>query len=127
MSSEISDAPGMRMYYEGSLSYGIYAFIWFGLIAVAVTLWRLSRETTSRYEKYVLLVAWGIVPPIWFLVEYYFIFMPYGAKHSFQFFEYSQSVAAKVWAAVFALITISLYKDREKGNEENKAKKQETD
>ena len=51
----------------------------------------------------------------------------YGAKHSFQFFEYGQSVAAKVWAAVFALITISLYKDREKENEENKAKKQETD
>jgi hypothetical protein len=53
--------------------------------------------------------------------------MPYGAKHSFQFFEYGQNVAAKVWAAVFALITISLYKDREKENEENKAKKQETD
>lgn len=110
-----------------SLSYGIYAFIWFGLIAVAVTLWRLSRESTSRYEKYVLLVAWGILPPIWFLVEYFFIFMPYGAKDSFQFFDYGQNVAAKVWVAVFALISISLYKDREKENEENKAKKHEAD
>ena len=127
MSSEISDAPGMRMYYEGSLLYGIYAFIWFGLLAVAVTLWRLSREDTSRYEKYVLLAAWGILPPIWFLVEYFFIFMPYGAKHSFQFFEYGQDVASKVWAAVFALISISLYKDSEKENEENKAKKQGTE
>ena len=120
MPSEISDAPGMRMYYEGSLSYGIYAFIWLGLIAVAVTLWRLSRESTSRYEKIVLLVAWGLVPPIWFLVEYFFIFIPYGTKDSFQFFEYGQNVAAKVWAAVFALISFSLYKDMEKEKEDNK-------
>ncbi|MBL1264048.1 hypothetical protein [Candidatus Methylomicrobium oryzae] len=117
-----NDAPGMRMVYEGPLQIGIYAFIFFGLFAVAVTLWILYKQDTLR-SKYLLLVAWGILPPVWFVVEYFFIFLPYGAPGSFGFFQYGQDIASKLWAGVFALISIDLYKASEKAKE---ARKRET-
>lgn len=117
-----NDAPGMRMVYEGSLQVGIYAFIFFGLLALAVTLWVLYKQDTLR-TKYLLLVAWGILPPVWFVVEYFFIFLPYGAPGSFGFFQYGQDIASKLWAAMFALISIDLYKASEKAKE---ARKRET-
>lgn len=103
------DVPGSRMIYEGSLQLGIYIFIFFGLVAVAVTLRILYKDNTLK-TKYYLLVAWGILPPVWFVAEYFFIFLPYGAEGSFNFFQYGQTIASKLWAAVFALISIDLYK-----------------
>jgi hypothetical protein len=118
------DAPGLRMIYEGSLQTGIYALIFFGLFAVAVTLRVLYKQEALK-TKYLLLVAWGILPPVWFVVEYFFIFLPYGAPGSFGFFQYGQDIAAKLWAAVFALISIDLYKSSEKAKKAKKAAKNE--
>ncbi|MGZ8165369.1 MAG: hypothetical protein ACXWTK_08400 [Methylobacter sp.] len=114
-----NDAPGFRMVYEGAMRDGIYGFIIFGLLAVAVTLWLLYKKNTLR-TKYLLLVIWGIFPPVWFVVEYFFIFLPYGVKGSFAFFQYGQDIASKLWAAVFALISIDLYKSSEKEKAEKK-------
>ncbi len=109
MSIETKDEPGFRIIYDSMLSEGINVFIYFGLLAVSITLWRLIAKNVSQTEKYLLLGAWGILPPIWFLVEYFFIFLPYGIKGSFDYFQYGQNVASKVWAAIFALISVSLY------------------
>jgi hypothetical protein len=114
-----NDAPGFRMVYEGAMRDGIYGFIIFGLLAVAATLWLLYKKNTLR-TKYLLLVIWGIFPPVWFGVEYFFIFLPYGVKGSFAFFQYGQDIASKLWAAVFALISIDLYKSSEKEKAEKK-------
>jgi hypothetical protein len=114
-----NDAPGFRMVYEGAMRDGIYGFIIFGLLAVAATLWLLYKKNTLR-TKYLLLVIWGIFPPVWFVVEYFFIFLPYGVKGSFAFFQYGQDIASKLWAAVFALISIDLYKSSEKEKAEKK-------
>ncbi len=114
-----NDAPGFRMAYEGSLLDGIYVLILFGLLSVVATLWILYKKNTLR-SKYVLLVIWGIFPPMWFVIEYFFIFMPYGVKGSFAFFQYGQDIASKLWGAVFALISIDLYKTKEKEKADNK-------
>lgn len=114
-----NDAPGFRMAYEGSLLDGVYVLILFGLLSVVATLWILYKKNTLR-SKYVLLVIWGIFPPMWFVIEYFFIFMPYGVKGAFAFFQYGQDIASKLWGAVFALISIDLYKTREKEKADNK-------
>jgi len=49
------------------------------------------------------------LPPLWFMLEYFYIFLPYGITGSFNFFQYGQSVASKVLAAIVALISVSLY------------------
>lgn len=114
MSIETKDEPGLRMVYDGLLADGVNIFIFFGLLSVAITIWRLVAKDVTQTEKYLLLGAWGILPPVWFLVEYFFIYLPYGVKGSFNYFQYGQSVASKVWAAVFALISVSLYSSKAK-------------
>lgn len=114
MPFEAKDEPGSRLIYDGMLAVGIKGFIFFGLLSVAITLWQLTAKNTTQREKYLLLGAWGILPPIWFLVEYFFIYLPYGVKGSFSFFQYGQDVASKLWAAIFGLISIALYTSREK-------------
>ncbi len=114
MPIETKDEPGLRIVYDGMLATGINVLICFGLASVVYTIWRLTVKDASQTEKYILLGAWGILPPVWFLVEYFYIFLPYGIKGSFNYFQYGQSVAAKVWAAVFALISVSLYSGKGK-------------
>lgn len=115
-----NDAPGMRAIYENNVQGFINIFIAFGLFAVVVTLWILYQKNTSLKYKYLLLIAWGILPPTWFLVEYFFLFLPNGLPNSFDFFKYGQDVASKVWGVIFALISIDLYKN--KGNDTDKSK-----
>jgi hypothetical protein len=114
-----NDVPGFRMIYEESMLNGIYGLIIFGLLSVVATLWILYKKNTLR-TKYLLLVVWGIFPPVWFVIEYFFIFLPYGVKGSFAFFQYGQDIASKLWAAVFALISIDLYKTNEKEKADKK-------
>lgn len=127
MATTASDSPGFRVIYEGELAYGINGFIIFGLIATVVTLVYLLRENTTRRQKQLLLAAWVVIPPCWFLVEYFFLYLPRGSEGSFGFFQYGQNVASKVWAAVSALITASLFTDRDKKEESAEEKKTETD
>lgn len=114
MPIESKDEPGLRMVYDGLLAEGINLFIYFGLLSVAITLWRVTAKDVTQKEQYLLLGAWGILPPVWFLVEYFFVYLPYGVKGSFNYFQYGQGVAAKVWGAVFALISVSIYNSKGK-------------
>lgn len=126
MTTLASDAPGSRIIYEGALATGVDLLIYCGVAAVVVTMWLLSRKQTTSRDKYLLLVFWGILPPLWFLLEYFYLFLPHGVAGSNNFFQYGQSVASKVWAAVFALISISLYADKQ-ADDKKKAKGGEAD
>lgn len=124
MTTTASDNPGFRLVYEGGLAHGITALIFFGLFSTVVTLWYLWRPATTRHQKKLLLVAWGVIPPTWFLVEYFFLYLPFGLPDSFGYFQYGQNVASKLWAAVFALISIALYTEKDKGDEKKPARKE---
>ena len=126
MATTASDSPGFRVIYGGEVAYCVNGFIFFGLIATIVTLVYLLRENTTHRQKQLLLAAWVVIPPRWFLVEYYFLYLPRGSEGSFGFFQYGQTVASKVWAAVSALITASLFSDRDKHEANATEKKTET-
>jgi hypothetical protein len=125
MSIPAEDQPGMRIYYDGDSFYFIYLLIIFGLIAVAVTLYKLSNPHTTQKEKYLLLVAWAVIPPIWFVLEYFCLFLPYGVENSFKYFDYGQNVASKLWGAVSALIILVIYKDAEKEKKESQERQKD--
>ena len=114
MLAEAKDEPDFRTIYEGLTAIGVNVFIVFGLLSIVVTLWKLAQENTTQTDRYLLLFAWGILPPMWFVIEYFFVFLPYGVKGSFGFFQYGQNIASKLWAAVFAIISIAMYKDKNK-------------
>lgn len=113
MSAE--DSPGSRVIYEGALEHLILALILFGVFAIFLTLWHLFRKDLPVIQKYRLLVAWAIIPPAWFVLEYFLVFLPHGVKGSLPYFEYGQGIAAKLWAAMVALISVVLYTDKDKG------------
>ena len=130
MSLRADDSPGIRMYYEGDLMNVVDGFILFGLVAAVITLYKLLSHRTTQREKYMLLVGWAIIPPLWFVIEYYFVFLPHGVENSFKYFDYGQSVASKLWGAVSALTAMVLYKDNEtekKEKLEEKAKEEQQD
>lgn len=112
MPIEANDEPGSRIVYDGMLFTGVNLLIGFGIVCIIITIWRLTTKDTSQAEKYLLLGAWGILPPVWFMLEYFYIFLPYGIKGSFNFFQYGQSIAQKVWGAIFALISVSIYRGK---------------
>lgn len=63
----------------------------------------------------VVLVLWMLVPPIWFLLEYTFLFptvYPEAKEDALNAFKYQQDLASKIWlAAVSALLILYFSKD----------------
>jgi len=106
----MNDSPGFRAYYPEYLQIIIACLSVFAVIYLAYTLWLLARKTTTKKIKITLLVSWIIIPPLWFYAEYFLIFIPHGLTGTFEFFKYGQDVASKLWAAVVATISLSLYK-----------------
>jgi len=64
-----------------------------------------------------MLIAWTVVPPIWFWYEYWFIYLK--GYHSdetvpenFELFKYGQDVSAKIWLAIVSsALVIFFWKD----------------
>lgn len=128
MNSTTCDAAETFMYYEENLTL-IKFLILLGLVFLVATLWLLLKDKIqikdAHYKdillnKYSLLVLWAIVPPTWFVIEYFFIFLPNSNEESFKYLSYGQSVASKLWAAMSALITLIIYKDKQESERKDK-------
>jgi hypothetical protein len=73
---------------------------------------------TKIYQA-VVIVAWTLVPPIWFLLEYTFLFPRTCLnldkdtyKDKLDRFKYQQDLASKIWLAVVsALLILYFWKD----------------
>jgi len=58
----------------------------------------------STWSRAVVAVCWTLVPPAWFLFEYYVIFPRWGDESRLGEFKYGQSLSAKFWAGVLVLL-----------------------
>jgi hypothetical protein len=57
----------------------------------------------------VVLVAWVLVPPLWFSFEYTFCFLPgrlYCAGVDFEKYKYDQDLTSKAWVAVSSTLLL---------------------
>lgn len=63
----------------------------------------------SRREKTIFFVLWTIIPPLYFFVEWFFIFPTWGRNDSdaLEAFKQGQSVARNMWAGFVALFGAS--------------------
>lgn len=68
-----------------------------------------------KKRQLAVLVGWTLVPPLWFLVEFFFIYNPrfgHTPPTDFELFKYSQDLSAKTWLAVSsALLVLYFGKD----------------
>ena len=105
---------------EQPVGLGIYdrttqLFItWFTWFAIACIIASGRAYVSQRHELHVFVwAAWLVIPPIWFLVEYFYIY-PYRGDLSEQGFaslKYGQTIASRAWAIGVAVGGAVLFKD----------------
>ena len=80
------------------------AVVWVVACAsIALAFWSVFDLSLRSRRLYSLVYAfWVIGPPIWFFVEYHFIFNEKAAR--LEHLQYAQDVAQKFWAALLVLL-----------------------
>jgi hypothetical protein len=95
-----------------------------GVIAVVVTVILVSRAYSRAKTGllYFSIAAWAVVPPAWFVSEFFFIYRQYGRPDTFELFKHGQQLSAGVWAgmlaALIALAATSRFKDKSKSSDD---------
>jgi len=96
--------------YTGASRTSVVVFIVFAVYALALsTVLLLAVDDTLLHRM--IWYLWAVVPPLWFVIEYFFIY-PYLAVdpvEGFKYFQYGQGVASKLWAAGFVISGAILY------------------
>ncbi|SRR5260370_13340272 len=70
-------------------------------------------DPVKKRQAYVL-IAWTLLPPIWFWAEFYFLRPAYcvPGTNLWEEFKYGQDLASKIWiAAASALLILYFWKD----------------
>lgn len=61
----------------------------------------LSKSTrTSHPSRPEQRLLWAVLPPIWFWLEYFYVYRVYGLPDTLELFKYGQDVAKAIWAGV---------------------------
>jgi hypothetical protein len=87
------------------------AFLAVVLSAVIVAIAR-NRPKSAAWRKsaILLLAAWIIGPPVWFLAEYYMMQLrPVESLPDIEAFKYNQDLSSKIWIAAVALL-VAMYR-----------------
>ena len=97
----------------------IYLWVAFGiallaLLATAFIVYKhFTCEPASASWQHALKGAWLgwlVVPPLWFIFEYQFLFKTYGPPEAFEAFKFGQDVASKFWLGIAAALTVLVAK-----------------
>jgi len=93
----------IRFVEAGLAALGLVASIWYGYCRVDAKL----TEICVRNVKGAILGIWVLLPPIWFWVEYFFIYknLDSEVRPELGQFKYGQQLSAKIWLAVVSLLT----------------------
>ena len=92
------------------------------------TLWIIYDSwTTKRIDYlYVAIGAWAVLPPIWFLLEYFLVYRKYGEPGTFELFKYGQDLAKAVWAGTLGVLIAFAASDVFDSNDNCPEKKSES-
>lgn len=83
-----------------------------------------SEKISSVTIIYGLVGIWGILPPIWFWLEYFFILHKHGTDQDFERFKYGQQLSIAVWVVVTTLLVALASSDHFKKPASESATKQ---
>jgi hypothetical protein len=84
----------------------IRAAIALSVIGFVATLWVAYDAWATKVvlRLYLTIGIWAVVPPVWFWIEYFFIYRRYGQPGTLELFKYGQDVAKAIWAGVLAAL-----------------------
>jgi hypothetical protein len=91
----------------------------FALASLAFASWGFGKSmgpTPSvdgiKIAKVIVLTAWVVLPPVWFWIEYFYIYPLRSPRPSLDEFKYGQDIASKIWVGlVTALFGLYFGKD----------------
>ncbi len=75
-----------------------------GITAVGIAIWTVRLSLRSLYWYPWVYAFWVIAPPIWFFIEFYFIFDRRNEPEIVALLKAGQDVAQKFWAALLVLL-----------------------
>lgn len=96
-----------------NLDYLITTRAVFTVIGVGFALFSLFWPPKSESKKKVILALWGLVPPIFFWFEHYYVTnVASYSKDYVEKLQHFQTLSASIWGAVFALLGITYFKHK---------------
>ena len=83
-------------------------------LAIAFAFVSLFLWSAPDWIKKIILVAWTVFPPVWFLIEWQCQLKSAKGEDAswFNRFKYSQDLASKVWLAVAAVLSAVYFADK---------------
>jgi hypothetical protein len=84
----------------------VFAASVLGVLGFIGTLWVVCDAWTYKrvFPLYVAIGLWAVLPPLWFWLEYFYLYRVYGQPDTFELFKYGQEIAKPIWAGVFAAL-----------------------
>ena len=75
------------------------------VLSACLACWVISKSCPHAYVILVgMAVAWALLPPVWFVCEFLFIFPSAGRREAWDAYKHGQQLAVAVWAAVTATL-----------------------
>jgi len=105
-SSRLKKRPRRRIYAPGSRGqrwnhHATWISAVIAAATVVVTGLALGHPNHPLVTYFPLLVvAWAVVPPIWFWFEFYFLYLVDGEEGSEDLFKHGQQTAVAIWAGI---------------------------
>ncbi len=103
--------PTKAIYHHGSVAeYIQIAAGCLGVIFLVATLIFVCKALRDKKIEsvYFALMFWAVIPPVWFWIEYHFLYRCYGVTGTFELFKYGQNVSIAIWAGLtFSLAAIA--------------------
>lgn len=66
-------------------------------------------STAHKTCKEILYAIWVLGPPIWFFIEYFYLFRQHGKPGCIETFKYGQELASRIWLALVAVLGVLFF------------------
>lgn len=96
-----------------SVFYQNYSFWYWALIlcsalmaagSLLLGMTSVGNSIAHKTRKEILYAIWVLGPPIWFFIEYFYLFRQHGKPECIETFRYGQELASRIWLALVAVL-----------------------
>lgn len=79
------------------------------LVSLVVGMTWGNNPSAHRTCKEILYAIWVLGPPIWFFIEYFYLFRQHGKPCCIETFKYGQELASRIWLALVVVLGVLFF------------------
>jgi hypothetical protein len=83
--------------------------VWVGICGWGVAIPKDAIWPAIKIAETIILLCWTVLPPVWFWLEYYYVYKPpkdARPRDDFESFKYGQDISSKIWLSVVSALLI---------------------